>query len=459
MKFDFSKYPISGQGYSARPMAFLDIVPGKLLGGILELTLIETASRAARERWQKTQLRNLLAHAAQRSAFWRDRLGAKRADTKLSVLPILSRADVRQQVEREGSLLRAGDGLQISKHATSGSSGTPIEFHTSQMNLQYNAVRYMAQEFIEGRDLSVNRTRIKTAGASSAVKFAGIPAGLTVEKEPSWLGDMGSIFASGEFKLIECLNPDLHLLVDELRKDPVGQLVTNPRTVSALVSRFGAKLLRDLRVSQLITMGEAMDPVVYRAIADQGIPVRSTYSAEEVGPIGFECESAPGNYHVVSSNVMVETQGSYEIEGKKLGRVLVTHLHSYATPFVRYDLGDLAFLAERCPCGHNGPVIHSLYGRLTNALKRRDGTFSAFQIRGEELLEIIAFTEFCVRQVGLEEITIEIGGRESLSTDEASRVTAFLKARAGDEFKINVVPCPAIDWGGSIKRLSFRCDV
>jgi len=64
MKLNFSKYPISGEAYSKRPMAFLDIVPGKILGGILELALIETGNRAARERWQKAQLRNLLAHAS-----------------------------------------------------------------------------------------------------------------------------------------------------------------------------------------------------------------------------------------------------------------------------------------------------------------------------------------------------------------------------------------------------------
>ena len=36
------------------------------------------------------------------------------------------------------------------------------------------------------------------------------------------------------------------------------------------------------------------------------IPVRTNYSAEEVGMIGWECESVPLNYHVATSNVIVE---------------------------------------------------------------------------------------------------------------------------------------------------------
>lgn len=459
MKFDFSKYPISSRAYSERPMAFLDIGPSKILAGIIELALIETGNRAARARWQKTQLRNLLAHASQRSSFWRNRVGTKRSDSELGELPILTRGDVKQQVAQEGSLLRPADGLQTFTHGTSGSSGIPVEFHASQMNTQYNNVRYLAQEFIEGKDLSVNRTRFKTATASSAEKIARIPTGFTVEKKPSWLGDIGAVFASGELKFITCLNPNLRDLVRELRKNPVGQLVATPGMVSAIVSYSGAKLLRELRVSEFRSFGEAMDPVLYRAIVDQGIPVRATYSCEEVGPIGFECEATPGHYHVATSNVIVELEGSHEIDGKKLGRVLVTHLHSYATPFIRYDLGDLALLRERCPCGHDGPTIYSLHGRITNALKHDDGTFSRFFVRGEELLKILQFTEFQIRQVALDAIVMEFGGRETLTPEEITDVTAYLKARAGDEFKIDIIARPVIDWGDSIKRQSFRCEV
>jgi phenylacetate-CoA ligase len=459
MKLDFSKYAVSGRGYAARPMAFLDIVPGKILGAIVELALIETGDRAARERWQKIQLRNLLTHASQRSAFWRERLGAKQSVTKLRALPILARADVKHQVEQEGSLLRPADGLETFKHGTSGSSGIPVEFHVSQMNVQYNNVRYLAQEFMDGKDLSVNRTRFRTAKASVAEKLARTPGGFIVEKKPSWLGDIGSVFSSGNLKTVECLNPDTRELVRELRKDAVGQLIIAPGLLGAVINRYGPKLLRELRVSELIAFGEAMDPVLHQAIIDHGIPVRFTYTCEETGPIGFECETKPGHYHVASSNVIVEIEGSHEIEGKKLGRVLLTHLHSYATPFIRYDLGDLALLAERCPCGHNGPTIHSLYGRVTNALKHRDGTFSRFYIRGEEIERLAECTEFRIRQVSLDSILVEIGGRQTVTPDEVNNVIAFLKARSGDEFKIDVIARPAIDWGDSVKKLSFRCEV
>lgn len=461
MKFDFSGYPIDKRAYSERPMMFLDAGPSTALMAVVEFGLIETGSRAACERWQKNQLRNLLTHATQRSAFWRNRMGLRPPDTKLEKLPIQSKADVRQQAASEGSLLRPADGLQVVAHATSGSSGEPVKFFVSQMSSQYNGARSMAQYFMDGSDLSVNRTSVKTATAANAAAAAN-SGGFSVEKTPSWLGDAGLVIKSGAQKKINYLNPDMRALVRELRKDPVGYLLINPRMLTSLLSysASGAKLLRDLEVTECTLTGESTDPSTYREITELGIPVRSTYSSEEVGQIGFECQVCAGNYHVTTSNVIVEiVDVSHEVDGKKLGKVLVTHLHSYATPFIRYEMGDLALMKDRCPCGHDGPTIHSLFGRAINALKRRNGTLSPFFIRGPELAKCVEFAEFRIRQTDLETIVIEIGGRENLTPEETDKVTGFLKQQAGDEYAIKVIPRVAIDWGDSVKKQSFRCEV
>src|SRR5262249_13269802 len=155
-------------------------------------------------------------------------------------------ADVRQQVEQEGPLLRPADGLEIFKYGTAGSSGTPLVFYVSKMNVQYNKVRYLAREFMDAKDLSVNKTQLKTATQNTAEKLTKIPAGFTVKKGPSWLGDIGSVFASGNFKFIEILKPNPRDLVRELRKDAVGRLAATSGVISAIVSYSGAKLLREL---------------------------------------------------------------------------------------------------------------------------------------------------------------------------------------------------------------------
>src|SRR5262249_48242561 len=104
-------------------MSFVDEAPKALFGAIIDVVAIETGNRAAREHWQHKQLHNLLQHAAQRSAFWRERIGAKNIKgISLSDLPVLTRSDVVRQVETEGSLLANGP-IATKSHATSGSSG------------------------------------------------------------------------------------------------------------------------------------------------------------------------------------------------------------------------------------------------------------------------------------------------------------------------------------------------
>src|SRR5690242_18040467 len=100
MLLDFSTLKLRTHGFSEKPMSFLDVIPGSCLARIFEIIAIETGSRAARAQWQKTQLKNLLSHAAERSPFWRKRIGTtKISDLTLARLPVQTREDVKKQVE------------------------------------------------------------------------------------------------------------------------------------------------------------------------------------------------------------------------------------------------------------------------------------------------------------------------------------------------------------------------
>jgi len=202
MTLDFSQTPLKNRAFSEKPMSFIDQEPKNFLAAITDLAAIETGSRTARDYWQKKQLQNLLQHAAQRSEFWRKRIGTRQINgISLADLPVLTRSDLAKQVETEGNLLPLVGNIPAKKHATSGSSGTPVQFFVSEMNGQYNAVRTMAQYFLEGRDLTLNRTRFK----ASRVRPDG---GFSVERTGSWLGPLSTVFSGGTSKDIAHLNPD-----------------------------------------------------------------------------------------------------------------------------------------------------------------------------------------------------------------------------------------------------------
>jgi phenylacetate-coenzyme A ligase PaaK-like adenylate-forming protein len=227
-----------------------------------------------------------------------------------------------------------------------------------------------------------------------------------------------------------------------------------------LFSATELTLLKAAGMSMWIPFGANIEPHLSDAFAHLSIPVRANYSSEEVGMIGAECPKRPGYYHVATSNAIVEVvDQSYDLQGATVGKVLVTHLHSYATPFIRYDLGDLACLSERCPCGHDGPAIHNLQGRISSVIKHRDGRLSPFMVHGRGLAALVDFAEFRIRQTAFEKIVVEIGGRSELGCDQIARIDAFLRDFVGSDFSIEIRTRPEIDWGESQKRPGFICEI
>jgi len=455
MRLDFSEAPLRNRAFSEKPMSFVDEEPKTFLSAIIDVTAIETGNRAAREHWQHKQLQNLLEHASQRSAFWRERIGAKKIKgINLSDLPVLTRSDVVKQVETEESLLPSKT-IATSKHATSGSSGTPVQFFVSEMNARYNHVRSVAQYFMEGCDLTLNNTVCKP---SSRCRAEG---GFVVEKTTGWLGPLNSLFKGGNYKKISHSRPNRDLLLKELTKDPIGYLVIQPSLVESLFYDDDISFLCENGIKLFIPHGEEADRSLRDKFLAAGIPVRANYSSEEVGHIAVECRVCPENFHVVQSNVIIEVDNrdSVVVGSNRLGRVLVTHLHSYATPFVRYDIGDFATLSEGCGCGHDGPVLSNIYGRKKRLIKHSDGSISRFGLTARQILAIVKCDEYRIRQTALSTIEVEIGGIDQLSIDQTAALNSLFKEYAGDEFQIRINIVRNINWGSDIKRLAFRSEV
>ena len=61
MRIDFSQIPLKNRAFSNKPMSFCDPDAKTCLSAVIDLVAIETGNRTAREYWQTTQLRNLLA--------------------------------------------------------------------------------------------------------------------------------------------------------------------------------------------------------------------------------------------------------------------------------------------------------------------------------------------------------------------------------------------------------------
>jgi phenylacetate-coenzyme A ligase PaaK-like adenylate-forming protein len=457
MILDFSQLPMRKMAFSKRPATFLDDEPRQLLSTMVDMAALETGAREAREHWQQQQLENLIRHATQRSDFWRKRAGVRRIDgIDLSKLPVLTRQDLIAQVKAEGALLAPNAQNRVAQHSTSGSTGTPVAFFVSNMNAYFNNARSLAQTFIENRDLRPNKVRAK---GMPSVKSKN---GYTIENTNSWLGSLGHVFRSGTNRHIQYFHPNIPALCEEMKRAEIGYLVAQPRFVESILQEKGPDFFKEAGTIMYIPLAEAANPDLRAIFASLDIPVRANYSCEETGMLGFECTEAPEYYHVATSNVIVEVvpdDPPQRFNGHDVGRVLITYLHSYATPFIRYEVGDLATMHDRCPCGHDGPTLSNIHGREKSLLRLPDGSLKIFYIRGKEFIAAARMDEYRMRQTTLDKIVVEIGGRDSLTPTENAALVDLIKMHAGEFFEVEVIPTPAIDWGHSVKRLGFKSEV
>ena len=107
------------------------------------------------------------------------------------------------------------------------------------------------------------------------------------------------------------------------------------------------------------------------------IVVANMYGTEETNGIALECPY--GNMHIMEDNVFVECLSNNEISLVGQGEAIVTSLHNYAMPLIRYALNDEIIIdnASLCPCGNPHRIIKAIKGRKTNhilimALKQVD---------------------------------------------------------------------------------------
>lgn len=106
-----------------------------------------------------------------------------------------------------------------------------------------------------------------------------------------------------------------------------------------------------------------------------GAPVFETYGSREFMLIGAECERHEG-LHLTAEHLLVEIlddNGKPTPSGQE-GNVVITDLHNFGMPFIRYFNGDRALAGwGACSCGRGLPLLKQVVGRRADVLETPDG--------------------------------------------------------------------------------------
>jgi phenylacetate-CoA ligase len=152
-------------------------------------------------------------------------------------------------------------------------------------------------------------------------------------------------------------------------------LITVTSNARALARYCGEHGMRPRNLRQVRTYGETLHADI-RAIckAAWDVPVIDIYSCAEGGYLALQCPDHE-HYHVQAEGVWLEVldEKGRPCASGEIGRVVITPLHNFAMPLVRYDIGDYARVGPPCVCGRGLPVITEVMGKTRHMLRLPDG--------------------------------------------------------------------------------------
>lgn len=163
-------------------------------------------------------------------------------------------------------------------------------------------------------------------------------------------------------------------------------------------------------VTRLVCYAESFDeeqePLLSGAFPNARI--WNNYSASEVGIMALRCPHHADYMHVMALNVGIEILDDDDRpcgEGEK-GRIVVTEWFNQHTPFIRYDIGDMA-VAGQCPCGKIPfPSMRSVLGKVRGFLKDQQGNRRIFANIGAELKKIDGLRQYQIIQEEIESLKV-----------------------------------------------------
>jgi phenylacetate-CoA ligase len=160
----------------------------------------------------------------------------------------------------------------------------------------------------------------------------------------------------------------------QLREARPDVLVGLPGMLDRLTAPELSDIISGVRPRVVVIGGEVATPAMRLRIRKAfAAPLYETYGSHECPLIAWECRHS-GDLHTCDDGVIVEVlRDGQPAEPGERGEVVLTNLHAYAMPFIRYRIGDLASRAGSCRCGLPFGSIGEIQGRMIDYFPLPDG--------------------------------------------------------------------------------------
>lgn len=395
------------------------------------------------QRLQFKRLRALLRHAYENVPYYHEAFRKKNfrpADLKcledLAKVPVLEKSAIRENSDT--MMAKNVPKRELVYWFTSGTTAIPVKFCRSKVDVSWG----MAAEL---------------RGYSWAGYEVGDKLALIWRIKPEQIRSL-------KFKLENCLRRCKFLDVNTLSEKSIAAFANKMakfkpdfiRGYSSSTSIFATFMLQNnhlkVRPRAVFTTAETLLPHYRKTIEKTfGCKIYDYYAASEVSHVAAQCGQNDG-LHVFEENVIVEIVKDDEPASLgEEGRVLLTNLHSYAMPFVRYDIGDLGkILPDACACGRELSLL-KIIGRTYEYFVNSDGSFTYLR-DFQTVFADLPIRDFQVIQESYDEIAIKIVRGPGYTETHTNFILKNAKNFGPARIKVELVDSIPLEESGKINH-------
>jgi len=431
----------------------------RFVDALNEMQRVQWSSTEQLQARSETRLRSLLKHAAENVPFYQK---LHLNGDEFHAFPILAKADYRQHGLESFCAVNVDPALRIDRK-TSGSTGQPFQFSLDRRALPIIFASHLFYDSWHGLEPFDPYVRIVSPVPSPTQMSSTAPAKLKLKatitsrmqqlyekftQQKIFIWEIDSQGAAGIWRRLEKFRP----------KFVMGY-------TSSLATLADALLQSNLRLSRpvrgVITIAETLTPNRKRLIEEYfQAPIINRYGLREFGSWSAQsCRESPDQFHINTELVVCEIlrpDGTPCAPGER-GRVVLTDLHNFARPFIRYDTGDLAVAgAAKCACGRGFPLLGAIEGRSLECLRTPSGAEISPTVLGHFLFvyndHLDAVRHYQLVQESPDRVRFLVVPGPGWDEDRRGRLQADLNVLLGNEMEVEIQTVSEIPAEKSGKR-------
>jgi len=323
-------------------------------------------------KFQEECLRNLLIHAYKNVPFYTrifDEIGIVKNSNivnpaKFSKIPIQTKDIIRNNQES----LISNDYRQRRwyRNSSGGSTGEPLNFiRDISYNKWCNATGKYFQNMI-GIDVNTSQKNILLWGSDQDIFGGRIDIKEYVQN-----------FLT-HTKLLNCFKMDeknMEKYIKTINLFKPGSILGYAGSLYELCQYAERKKYKLFTPKFVISAAETLRDDMRQKIEEVfGTKVFNFYGSREAAGLAGECRY--GSMHIFNFNHLIEIldENNQPVKKNEEGKIVVTTLHNYSMPFIRYEIGDMGVLGDKiCECGSSLPILKKITGRIVEHFIKENG--------------------------------------------------------------------------------------